>query len=354
MDENEKLMKTGKLDDPFEGAEPMNERAREIERSRIRVSTVKEVIKLAADDARAPRSKNSLTTGHHRLDEWTGGFEPGYVWLAGAESNWGKSGWAVAVSDYNLERGKRVMIVSGEDIPKMYGKRLLLLRSRVSAKAMKEKRLTKEEWDRIAEVESRAEPMPYVVYANNQPFERLIPQIETAIKREGIDLVIIDYLQCLQTEKKSRETKDRRHEVNYIARLATDTIKNADVSGLLLSQITVDLKKSGPPGKYAIRESQDLVNAAEVVLIGYTPPETTYIGENPGRDAKGQQLQRKVEFEKGQRYLLLEKNKDGENKKVAKMDWDDHSACFNRVVDPELDRFDQLHDELGCDDWDAA
>lgn len=351
MDENDRLRNGNLHPNAFKGARPVNDKARADDSQRVTVATVREIVTAAAQDARAKKSNRSLTTGHYRLDAATCGFEPGFVWVMGASTSWGKSTWLVSIADENIQRKKRVLIVSAEDPESLYGRRLLLRRARVSAHRLRHKRLTQEELERIAVVEREAEDMPVFLSAYGKPFEKLAPRIEGIVRSEGIDMVAFDYLQALTTEKRS---KDRRQEVNHLTRLCTDLVKNQGKAGLILSQLTTDKQTKGPPSEYSIRESQDVSNGAEVIVLGYTPDRDVLSNDRPGRDAQGRELEPEVIFKAGQRYLLLVKNKAGERKLSLQMDWNEHSACFNRVADPERELHDRLHDELGSSDWDTV
>src|SRR5690606_40381223 len=63
------------------------------------------------------------------------------IWVFGADTSWGKSSLFVSVADENLRRGKRILIVSAEDPPSLYGDRLLSRRAQVRSK---ERRVGKE------------------------------------------------------------------------------------------------------------------------------------------------------------------------------------------------------------------
>lgn len=41
------------------------------------------------------------------------------------------------------------------------------------------------------------------------------------------------------------------------------------------------------------------------------------------------------DFEKGKRYLLIDKAKDGIAKRYVELEWDDHSATFRETRDPD-------------------
>ena len=317
-------------------------------RSDFRVYSMREILDLAGDEAARPRKK-VLTSTHFALDAATGGFEPGFVWTMGAETNFGKTSWLVAVADTNINHGKRALIVSGEDSETLYGRRFMLRRARISVNDLRHKKLTVADHAKIAEVRAKGEPLPVIVCTNGRPIEKLMPELERIVKGEGIDLLALDYLQAITTERRTKAAQDRRHEVAHVARLVTDMVKTNGISGLLLSQITYDKQRRGPPGKYDLRESQDLANAAEVVVMGYRPEDTEYADH--GKDVRGQPMKEPI-FRAGERYLLLVKNKAGETGVKFQLKWDQYSACFDDVVDPEQERLDRLHEELCPADWD--
>lgn len=342
-DLNDMLMKKGSIPDLFAASKVISEPDR-----KGQVLSTKEAMQLALTELERPKSKR-LTTGHHKLDEVTGGFEPGFVWTMGAETNFGKSSWLVSIADINMSKGRKVLIVSAEDSEMLYGTRLLLRRSRVSANDLRHERLTTDDLAKVKSVIEQDQPMPYIICLGGRPIEAVIPEIERVVKEQGIELLALDYLQAVQTQRSGKVAQDRRHEVTHVARLVTDLVKNIGISGLLLSQLTIDKQRKGPPGKYDLRESQDLANAAEVIVLGYRPETTEY--KSHGRDVKGQPLNEPV-WEEGQRYLCIAKNKAGEVGGRVKLSWDSRSACFDRVFDPETERFDRLHDELGPSEWD--
>ena len=339
MDENDKMRNGTFNPDPFAGAQPANDKARKAEADRVKVSTVREIMQIGLDRMLNDNPLDSMTSGHFKLDQATGGLQSGFIWAMGATTNWGKSNWLTSVIDENLP-GKRALIVSSEDCEALYGQRLIRRRSGINANRHARGKLTKAEREKLTEVTIRAEEMPVFISAHGKPFEKLAPRIEAIVKAEGIDLVTFDYLQAFVTERRSN---DRRQDVNYISRLATDLVKNQGKAGIILSQLTRDKSSNRPPNEHDLRESQDTANAADVVVLGYTP-ETDW---TEGKDQNGDP---KVIFHAGQRYMLLAKNKAGESRLTLNMDWDPVSASFRRVVDDNID----LHDELGDVAWDVA
>lgn len=285
------------------------------------VRTVSQLINDAKTNALAPRKPNRLTFCHYGIDDVTGGPIEESVSLFGAESNWGKSAHLVMMADENIKRGQRVLIVSGEDSESIYGKRLLLRRSRVNWLRFKRGTLNKEEIQAVTDAAMKAENIPVFFDARGRSVEWIAPRIRRLVKEYGIKLVAVDYLQALDHEKAHQ---DKRNSINYIHRMVTDAIKLSGVAGIIYSQITPS-ENSEVPGKYAMRESKDITNASENALLGFTPTKPIT------RKADGVVL-----VDAGQRCVNLDKNKDGGGKGLFPHSWDDNSGCFNVVEDPEL------------------
>ena len=272
-----------------------------------------------------PQSTTSCTTGHYAIDRATGGFERGSVWAFGAETNWGKSSFLVMVADENIRKGRKVLIVSSEDDQKLYGNRLLIRRSRVCAERFKAKALQTDERDRIRDVVKAGEDQPVFFDARGRSVEWVASRTKDLVREYGIDLVAFDYLQAFDSDKRHQ---DRRNQVSYIARALTDVAKLANISGIIFSQITIAEGRSFPD-KNSIKESKDVGNAAEVVMMGFTPAK-------PITRRDGSPL-----ISAGERALNLDKNKDGP-KGMFPVKWDDHSACFDVSLDPEAERYQAI------------
>jgi len=315
--------------DPMANAEPMNEKAkREQENAPMQKLTVRELLSDSAERAANPtRIKTACTTTHAELDDWTGGIRKGFVWVLGADTSWGKSSWAIAVADDNIKAGRRVMIVSVEDPPELYGDRLMARRARVSAYRLMKGMSTPAELASIRAVQANAEDVPVYVFAGAKPVERVVVELQSIIRGEGIDLVFFDYLQEFATNKRHQDERTRFKHTSSVMR---NVIRSNDRAGVILSQLTI-ADPTKPPSKHMIRESRDVSNAAEVVALGFSPETTIY--KKTERNEGGQELGREPLFVEGSKYILLDKNKGGPPKKWAKMKWSEDSACFDTVLD---------------------
>lgn len=303
--------KAGKLpSDPAQGGKVMSVDV-------PRVHTVQELLHDSYQRALTPKQQQNLLTGHWEMDRITGGFRPGFVWVFGADTSWGKSSWLIMVADENIRAKRRVLIVSAEDDKSLYGDRLLLRRSRVSADNFKAQTFTLDERTQLEEAARKGEDQPVYLDARGRSVEWVAARTKELIKEHQIDLVAWDYLQAFDSDKRHQ---DRRNQVTYVARTLTDVTKLAGIAGIQFSQITMTDGKAHPD-KHCIRESRDVANAAEVVALGFTP-------DKP--------IKRKVDSvqiaDAGERCVFLDKVKDGPRGGLCRMAWDNKSACFNVVI----------------------
>lgn len=274
---------------------------------------------------KTPRSV--CTTGHAELDDMTGGILPGWCWVVGANTNWGKSSWAVAVADTNLRAGRGVLIVSLEDSEELYGDRLLLRRSRksvsqrISADNLRHRKLTTDEMRLATEVAEAAERKPVFLDARGKKGEWIVKALESTLDNVPIDLVILDYLGEVRSGARQQ---DRRNEVSEMASAIRGAVKSRNRAIVILSQITLGDDPDRFPRMHQIRDSRDVVNAAEVVAMCGVP--TIDVKSKRTGDVK---------VRAGERAMLLEKVKQG-RKGWVELRWDDVSACF---VDAEDGRF---------------
>lgn len=314
--------------DPMAEVKPINNAAARALADIPRVLSVRQILEAAADRATSTEQVSSCTTGHHVIDEATGGISPGDGWVFGAGSSWGKSSWLVAVADENLKRGKRVLIVSTEDSERIYGNRLLARRSGVSAKRIKSRRTDPWDHERIEEVVRNAESLPVYLDARGKTAEWTAKQVDSLIANEGIDLVAYDYLQEFRVDKRQ---DDRRLTLMHIASTLRTVVKLRDKASVMFSQLTFDnTVKRQHPDRSMIRDCRDVANGAEVILLGYTPDEAIMDGPD-------------VSVPAGSKAIWIDKVKEGPALFAVGMDWDDDTASFRTVKAPPkpADEYDE-------------
>jgi replicative DNA helicase len=297
-----------------------------------RVLTLQDIMRKSREQAFSRDEARVLTTGHYKLDRFTGGFRKGFTWLLGADTSFGKTSFLVAIADENLRQGKRVLIVSGEDPDVLYGDRFMVRRSRVNAMRYRDRRMTRDELAAVLEAESKAEPLPVYVDASGWKIEDLAPHLETIVREHKIDLVAYDYIQELTSK---RRFQDERVKFKEIAAVCRQVAKRSNIAGLILSQLTFNSEgKSKVPNRHNIRECRDIANASEVILIGFEP-------ETDIKDPK----EDRVLVPAGTKCMLVDKVKNGPRGSKVPLVWNEDGAFFEAVKDPEQDAFDRQASE---------
>jgi KaiC/GvpD/RAD55 family RecA-like ATPase len=290
---------------------PPQRMAEEPARVRLGARSLREMMRYIADRSNCKEQVSRVSTCSGQLDRLMRGFRRRMVTVLGAETSWGKSSWAIMVVDEALRDGKRALIVTFEDSVETFSARFTARRCRLNATQVDDNVLTESERVLIGAESDRAPECPILLPAVGRDIEWVASAIQQLVPADGLDLVVLDYLQAATV---SRRQQDRRNEVTYVARCFSDAVKAANCAGLLISQL-----KRLPPGQkptmHDLKESGDIENGAEHVLLGYM---------RDGTDSRDGRVEQK-------RYVILEKNKDGpRSREDIFLPYDHGTASFLR------------------------
>ena len=262
--------------------------------------SLSEGLGMAYHGATEPRERGT-SSGFPELDRVTGGTRPGHVWAIGAPTNWGKSSLLLALADHHVMNSRGVLLVTCEDAPELLFTRWLSRRANIHGLRLRDGRMQHDELGRATDAIASAGDTrePVMLDGRGRRVEHLARDIAAHVANSGIQLVLVDYLQAITTE---RTTQDRRAEINHIGRTLTDAIKGSGAAGILASQLTGE----------DLRESRDIEHAAEVVLIGRKDDE-------------------------GKRSLLVKKNKTGPNDCTVPLGWNSETGAFYSEEESQYD-----------------
>jgi replicative DNA helicase len=285
-----------------------------------RIRSIGELLQSVYQRAQDPKPRWGVPSGHGWLDSMIGGFRRGNVTVLGAQTSWGKSSFAVMTTNATAKVNGRVMLISGEDPEETFGKRIMAARANVNAMALRDHKLGPEDYRKMSAALATAESWPFFVNGIGRSAESLCELIRGFCAAEDPDLVIVDYLQAFRCEKRCQ---DRRNEITHIARCFVDAIKNGGSAGLVFSQLK-RMERGQRPTMFDLKESGDVENMAEHVIIGYVDKDESA----PDNDEFG--------IESFKRYALLEKNKDGPRVGAPiLLPFDLATACFTPITGNE-------------------
>lgn len=237
-------------------------------------------------DIDRPRTKSTCCTGISEIDAAIGGYRSGMVTVMGAATNFGKTRFSLMSADIAAKADKLVIYCTLEDSPLLYGRSIVARRGHINATRLRDGDVTYDERRRILAVAQDAQKEPFMLNAIGRPAEYIAKALTDVAKERHVDLVIVDYIQRARSE---RRTQDRRTEVTFAVEILSNTIKNIGAAGLLLSQLK-RLETGNRPTKNDLKESGDIENMAEHIILGYTK-------DNGSGGVE--------------RMLYLDKNKDG-------------------------------------------
>lgn len=285
---------------------------------RVGVRRLCDSLRSVYEGCQRPSAPPSCSTGNAELDKLMGGYRPKQITIVGAETSWGKSSWIVMAFDEADAAGKRMLVVSGEDDEETFTKRLAARRSGLSGLRLRDECLDDHERERLFRVVATSSLVPWFLDGIGRSSEKLARDVgevlhEATKAGEPYDVVAVDYAQCFRAN-----AQDRRNEVTKVAREFVTPIKVHRAAGIITSQIVRPERavRNWEPDEHSLKESGDLENMAETVLLGWTRDGEHSITGEP----------------EIKRLLKIGKNKNGPRlKKTMLMPFDDRTASFRRV-----------------------
>lgn len=220
----------------------------------------------------AESDKRRVHLGLRRLDAAIGKLPVGAMMVVAADSNVGKSGvmlsMLLAMARANIKCG----LISVEDPEDVTGARLLAAYTQnISSRELQHGRF--ESGMQAASLELDAAIAGVRQLGDRLMFEDRTGETElevcAAMSRmaaRGAKLVVVDYIQEVGA---SKHQQDRRNEVRWVTKRLKAHAKRLNVALVLVSQIArpKDGDEFRTPSKHALKESGDLVNSAEVILV---------------------------------------------------------------------------------------
>jgi replicative DNA helicase len=240
----------------------------------------------------APEGMTGVPTGLLDFDKLTGGLQVGTLSVIAARPRRGKSVFCAQTAMYAAARGRRVLMFSLEMRPRQVARRMLLAEAEVDRYALRHQQGAR---DKVAATAGAIASLPIWLDDRESP---TLQQIRAAAKRlqsaGGLDLVIIDYLQRCQVDRK----QDRWKAIGELAAGLKSLSMALEVPVLTACQVgrEGEMRK---PTLADLRESGDIEQEADIVAIlhPHTQP-----GKSPDEV---------MEQEFPQVDLWVEKHRDG-------------------------------------------
>ena len=224
------------------------------------------------------RNKETITgiaTGFPSLDALTSGFQKGDFIIVAARPSMGKTAFVLNMAkNMSISSAhKHVAFFSLEMSREQLVQRLLCSTALIDSAKLRTGRIsTQKEWDQLANAASVLMDAP--LYIDDTPGVS-VSEIRSKCRRlkaeQGLDIIMIDYLQLMQAKSAARSGDNRQQEISEISRSLKSLARELNVPVIALSQLSrsVEARQDHRPFLSDLRESGSLEQDADMVSFLY-------------------------------------------------------------------------------------
>ncbi len=237
---------------------------------------IKDVLyKAQSDLEELSKQKSEVTgipTGYHDLDRLTKGFHENELIIIAARPSMGKTAFAVNLAtNMAINFGKSVALFNMEMGAEQLVVRMLAQIGQIEMPKLMTGKLDHQDWKRVNEAISRLSDKK--LFIDDTPGQT-VSEIRSKCRRlanseEGLDIVIIDYLQLINGS--SRYLGQRQQEVSEISRSLKTMAMELNIPVIALAQLSrsVDSREDKRPLLSDLRESGSIEQDADIVAFLY-------------------------------------------------------------------------------------
>lgn len=208
-------------------------------------------------------------TGFNFLDD-KGGMQPTDLWVIAAEFSQGKTSLALDFCLNAASAGYPTAFYSTEMMSTQLAARMVAGKSGISSRIIMQQPLEGEKLTKYDQAIGKLEGLPiYFDDTSTLSVERIISSIRSMVRKRGVKIAFVDYLQTLQTNERNMKMTEEQF-FGLTARKFKNLAKELEICIVLISQIARS-KDTAEPTLSRIRGSGQISEASDVVLLIYRP-----------------------------------------------------------------------------------
>jgi len=218
-----------------------------------------------------------LPTGFADLDRKTSGLHPGDLIIIAGRPSMGKTALGQNISESVAMTGKTVLLFSLEMSDEQLATRALASQSGVSMERLRNGKLHDSDWDSLTMALGKLHEAPLIIDEScGLTVTQMAARARRVMRRQGLSLIVIDYLQLLRGEGNTRN-----EELGDLTRRLKLMAKELHVPVILLSQLSrkVEERTNKRPLMSDLRESGAIEQDADMILMVYR--DEYYYPESP-------------------------------------------------------------------------
>ena len=224
---------------------------------------------------KAAKQKGNITgleTGFRDLDAKTAGLQKSDLILIAARPAMGKTAFVLNIAEYvALHSNSTIALFSLEMSKEQLVKRMLAMNSMVDSQKIRTGDLEDDDWDKlVGSVRKIGNSNLVIDDTSGITASELRSKCRKLKIGQGLDLVIIDYLQ-LMTGAGKRKSDSRQQEISDISRSLKVMARELNVPVIALSQLSraVESRPDKRPMLSDLRESGAIEQDADIVMFIY-------------------------------------------------------------------------------------
>ncbi len=218
-----------------------------------------------------PDEVEGVKTNLIDLDRILNGLHKSDLILLAARPSMGKTALALNIARNAAKAGKIVAMFSLEMSKGQLAQRLLSTESGVNSQNLNTGNLSDNDMQALIQaVEDLSEISMYIDDTAGITLLEMRSKIRRLKHEQGLDLIVIDYLQLMQGSRRLTE-QNRQQEISEISRSLKALAREMDVPILALSQLSrsVEMRAEKKPQLSDLRESGSLEQDADIVMFLY-------------------------------------------------------------------------------------
>ena len=218
----------------------------------------------------ADGSVTGVPTGYRDLDSLTQGFQRGDLIIVAARPAMGKTSLVLNIAaNAAMNFGAKVALFSLEMPAEQLATRMLAAHARIDVSRLRGGFLTDSDWPKL--VNAADEIRKAKLYIDDSAAispSAMKAKCRRLARQDGLDLVIIDYLQLMNAPS---QTRSREQEISHISRSLKHLAKDLEVPVVALSQLNrgVEGRTDKRPQLSDLRESGAIEQDADLITFLY-------------------------------------------------------------------------------------
>ncbi len=259
---------------------------------------------------------SGIPSGYIELDKYTLGFQKSDLIIIAARPGMGKTSLVLGMAlNITLKEKLPVALFSLEMSKHQVGQRLMSAQSRIDLQRFRDGKIKEDEWTKLGRaVEKLAECKLYIDDTAFLTVMDLRSRARMMASTYGIKMIIVDYLQLMQSTSNYRGNKVQ--EITEISQNLKSIAKELNIPVIAVSQLSreVEKRESKKPQLADLRESGSIEQDADLVAFVYRDE---YYDENSNK--------------KGEADLIIAKHRNGPTGKV-KLQFNKRYALFSNLI----------------------